>query len=276
MSTEKLYHYVYLITNVLDNKYYIGCRSCNTTPEKDLGIRYFSSSTDGCFILDQKLNPKNYKYKVIASFFDRASAILLEVKLHNIHNVGINDRFYNKVKQTTKAFDRSGLPPANKGKPMLPHVKERLLSIRTGAIVSEATRSKISAALLGRKFKEEHKERISKALSGSKNPNYGKKASEETKHKMSKAKKGVKWTEDRKINSIGLRSGIKSKNCKLANVYNKEGVLIAEKVVLKEWCRQNPEYDASHLSATARADRELPNSSTNRLFHKGIYAKYLT
>lgn len=32
------YHYVYRITNLLTNEFYIGCRTSNCLPEEDLGI----------------------------------------------------------------------------------------------------------------------------------------------------------------------------------------------------------------------------------------------
>jgi len=58
------YHYVYRITNILTNKHYYGSRSCNILPKNDLGFKYFSSSKDNDFIIDQKINPQNYKYKI--------------------------------------------------------------------------------------------------------------------------------------------------------------------------------------------------------------------
>ena len=32
----------------------------------------------------------------------------LEIKLHNKFNVGVNESFYNKVKQTSTGFDTTG------------------------------------------------------------------------------------------------------------------------------------------------------------------------
>ena len=49
-------HYVYRITNIILKKYYYGVRSCRIEPKKDLGHKYFSSSTDKLFIQDQKRN----------------------------------------------------------------------------------------------------------------------------------------------------------------------------------------------------------------------------
>ena len=57
------FHYVYRITNVEKNKYYYGSRSSNILPSEDIGIKYFSSSSDKIFVQDQKENPQNYMYK---------------------------------------------------------------------------------------------------------------------------------------------------------------------------------------------------------------------
>jgi hypothetical protein len=116
-------------------------RSSNINPIEDIGIYYFSSSSDKEFIKNQKENPENYKYKVIRIFKSKSEALNLEIKLHNKFDVGINENFYNRSKQTSTGFDVTG---------------------RTFSM-SEETKRKISEKLKGRKkepFSEEHKENI--------------------------------------------------------------------------------------------------------------------
>lgn len=103
------YHYVYRITNIVENKHYYGVRSSAILPIDDLGKRYFSSSKNISFIQDQKENPDRYKYKIIRIYDSRNDAIKLEIKLHNKFNVGINETFYNQVKQTSSGFDTAGI-----------------------------------------------------------------------------------------------------------------------------------------------------------------------
>ena len=110
------YHYTYRISNILIKKHYYGTRSSNLNPLDDLGVKYFSSSYDKEFIKDQKLNPQNYKYKVIKTFKTRKEATGLEIKLHNKFNVGVNEKFYNRAKQTSTGFDITGTVGVNKGK----------------------------------------------------------------------------------------------------------------------------------------------------------------
>lgn len=269
MSTSQLYHYVYRITNIVERKHYYGKRSSKILPVQDLGIRYFSSSTDISFIEDQKENPQNYKYKIVSIHSDAVSAISKEIKLHNKFNVNKNNSFYNRAKQTMDKFDRTGqkhseqsiekMKLAQKGRTITEATKEKLREANLGKIISEETKLKMSLSHLGKKFSEEACKNMSKARSGANHHYYGKTLSEETKRKMSAA-----------------RSGVKNANSKLANVYDKyTNQIVAENVVLSEWCKSNPKYDVSNLSMTTRADRSKPSSATNRHYHKGLYAKYI-
>lgn len=146
------YHYVYRITNIIKNKHYYGTRSSKCKPIEDLGIKYFSSSSDKDFIRDQHENPHNYKYKVIKILSTRKDAISLEVKLHEKFNVGVNESFYNKSKQTTTKFDTTGIP----SKPLYgemngmygkKHTKETIEKIRKSKLnLSAETRKRMSDA----------------------------------------------------------------------------------------------------------------------------------
>jgi len=100
-----MYHYTYRITNTKLNKHYYGTRSSKIEPKEDIGIYYFSSSKDKWFIQDQKNNPQDYRYKILYIFSTRKEAIEMEIKLHNKFNVGINESFFNKSKQTSTGFD---------------------------------------------------------------------------------------------------------------------------------------------------------------------------
>jgi len=103
-----MYHYVYRISHLLKGKHYYGTRSSKCKPLADLGIKYFSSSSDKEFIHEQHTTPENFKYKVVREFSSRVDAITLEVALHTKFNVGVSPMFYNKVCQTTTKFDVTG------------------------------------------------------------------------------------------------------------------------------------------------------------------------
>ena len=103
------YHYTYRITNSRLNKHYYGARTSNVIPSKDLGIKYFSSSSDTQFREDQKNNPQDYKYIIVSEFDSREEAVELEIKLHTKFNVGLNESFYNKTRQSVATFDNTGI-----------------------------------------------------------------------------------------------------------------------------------------------------------------------
>lgn len=141
---NKKYHYVYRITNTKLNKHYYGTRSSRIEPSKDIGVKYFSSSSDIQFRDDQKNNPQNYKYIIVSEFNSREGAILLEIKLHSRFNVGANESFYNKARQTSTGFDWNG--------PYSEKTREKLRQAHLG-----------NTYCLGNKLSEETKAKIKKA-----------------------------------------------------------------------------------------------------------------
>jgi len=192
-------HYVYRITNVELNKHYYGTRSSKIEPKEDLGTYYFSSSTDKSFIELQKSCPSAFKYKIIKQCKSRKDALRLEIKLHDKFDVGVNESFYNKAKQTSLRFDTTGLtfkkPPvsdltreklriAGLGTKDSPETCERKRQKLIGHPVSEETRRKIGIANSKKKRTEKEKQHLREI-------NTGKKLSTETKLKISVALTGI-------------------------------------------------------------------------------------
>lgn len=246
-----MYHYVYRITNKVENKHYYGSRSCKITPSKDLGVKYFSSSKNKYFIRAQKENPKNFKYKIIRITSSRKMSLELEVTLHAKFQVAKNPKFYNLACQTNSKFSTSGVPMKDK----------------RSYNFTEEHKSKISKALkgntnhLGHIHTIEAKKKVSAANKGNKY-NQGKKHSEETKIKIGKA-------------SIGRNIGHSYINAKPINVYcYKTDKLIASNVTLVQWAKSN-NCSPSALSRTLKADRSIPSSSKNPHHHKQYYIKHI-
>jgi hypothetical protein len=167
------------------NKHYYGSRSCKSHPHDDLGIKYFSSSHDKDFIKDQKEHPEHYRYKIVRIYETRKDALELEIKLHETFDVGINESFYNRSKQTSSKFNIYGLKH------------------------SEETRKKISESLKGKTSSEESRKKMSEARKGEKNHMYGKKLSEEHRKKIGAIHKGKKLSEDTLKKMIESRKGEK-------------------------------------------------------------------
>lgn len=164
MDTCRVYHYVYRITNKVTNKHYYGKRSSKKVkPVDDLGKRYFSSSTDKSFIRDQKDNPQNYKYKIVSLHSTAAEAIKKEIKLHCKFDVGVNLKFYNKVKQTSVGFDMTGCTRPQKDKQEIKIDKRKLPK-------TEESKKLISLLLKGIKRTDLQKINYSISKQGDKHP----------------------------------------------------------------------------------------------------------
>ena len=104
------FHYLYRITNVVENKHYYGIRtSKNALPQDDLGTKYFSSSRDKEFITDQKLHPENYKYKIVRISENRKEVAELEIFMQTKFEVSKNPKFYNRAIQTSSGFSSLSL-----------------------------------------------------------------------------------------------------------------------------------------------------------------------
>jgi len=107
-------HYVYRITNVKKNRYYVGKRSIpkkfkNRKPEEDLGKYYFSSSNNKGIIKNQKEEPENWKYKIVKRFKTEEEALLFEIKYHWRLNVQKHRLFYNNANQTKNGYFRDNM-----------------------------------------------------------------------------------------------------------------------------------------------------------------------
>jgi len=216
---NKLKRFIYEISLcVSNNQYYIAhsllwCSNFEIEPKYDIGIKYFSSSCDKDFRKDQKENSQNYKYKVIKIFETRKEALRMEIKLHDRFNVGVNESFYNKSKQTINGYDTTGTKRSQEtcrkiseskiGKKHSDQRRKINSECHKGYKHKDSTKKKISqlwkdGILRGHKHTDETKRKISE------NPVYKTEKfrkdcsermksnvlSEETKKKMSEALKG--------------------------------------------------------------------------------------
>jgi hypothetical protein len=193
--TSKLF-IVYRITNILTHKHYYGYKSCSKRDPKDiLGKTYFSSSSDKEFIAEQKNHPERFRYKIVAKFSTKEEALQREIRLHTLFDVGLNDSFYNRSKQTSDKFDMTGfrhseetkrrISLAGKGRPHTSEHRKRISESLTGTKHSDLTRSNMREAKKRSPMSEEGRRKLSELKRG-------KPMSEETRKKMSESKIGKK------------------------------------------------------------------------------------
>jgi hypothetical protein len=180
----KKYHYTYKIINIKNKKSYIGVRSTNNIPSDDLGIKYFSSSSNLEFMQDQLENPQDYKYEILKLFVNRDLALAHEIELHEKYDVAKNDLFYNKAKQTSDKFDTSGITFN-----LSDEAKLKISNANKGRKFTKEHIENIGKSSLGRKHTEEIKKNISLKNTGANNGMYGKKHAEDSIKKMSESSK---------------------------------------------------------------------------------------
>tara|TARA_Y100000592_G_C5359320_1_gene262836 strand:- start:33 stop:698 length:666 start_codon:yes stop_codon:yes gene_type:complete len=216
-------HYVYYSYEEF-GRGYIGCRTCEASPEKD---SYMGSFHDESFNPSHKI--------ILETFHTREEALQAEVNLHEFYQVDKNPHFANKSKQKTTGFYYSekkfGKENPFYGKS---HSEETKKVIRQHQIENNGyvknrrsyegennpfygkTHSEETKELLkekstktwedkphpwiGRKHSEESKAKFRENNKGEKNPNFGKKHSEETLIKMKEARK-LWWEKKRQQQS---------------------------------------------------------------------------
>lgn len=190
-----MFHYVYCITNKLDTRRYIGCRSSRTLPELD--TNYMGSSKSLTADINA-LGKENFHKHIMCVCSTRKSALEIESGLHKFYDVARNPAFYNRAIQTSTGFDITGTHQTQER-------RDKISAIQMGRVISEETKKKMSAAkkgkplrpevvekMRGRTASAETRQKISSARRGKcvgkDNPNYKKEATDATRRKMSVAK----------------------------------------------------------------------------------------
>ena len=210
--------YTYIIYNKLNRKFYIGSRQTKyENPYEDIGVRYFSSSTDKTFLKEQIDFPERFKYRVLKRFKSRKAAFEHEIELHEKYDVCVNPRFYNKAKTTTTKFTLSGLKLTEEQKAKRSGENHPLW----GKHFSEESRRKMSRShkgknagkdnhFFGKHHTKESRLKMSIARLGNKN-RVGSHHSEETKKKISDSKKNLSSETRRKMSLSAKKRGTSEK-----------------------------------------------------------------
>ena len=138
-------HYTYFLTAkepFNGMKYYIGVRSCKSSPEED---KYMGSSK----VL--KRNKIAVDKHILATWETRQEAVSHEILLHDCFDVAVNPELFNQAIQTAVGFDTSGKPSSFKGKKHTPEAIEKNRQSHLGKKHLQATNQVKSIKMVGYK-----------------------------------------------------------------------------------------------------------------------------
>jgi group I intron endonuclease len=189
------YHYVYITTNLINGKQYIGDRSCDCLPEDD---NYLGSGRPLFKDAKKKYGAENFKKEVLEIFETREEAHKAEEKYIKLFKTHVSEGGYNLNKKGGKSSINE-------------ETRKKISRTSKNRKHSEQTKQKIKNSHLGKKFSEEHKQKL-RNLKSEEHKEKMKEAwverrkipvSEETKIKISEAGKGKERSQECKYN-IGL------------------------------------------------------------------------
>lgn len=244
-----MYHYTYLIQHKTKPNRYIGVRTSVVPPVEDSS--YWGSS---------KHLPEDVKSthrKIILKIHPtRKEALEHEILMHDLNDVAVNIHFYNKAKQTSIAFDTTGVPISELH-------KQRCREALKNRVFTEEHRQKISNGLKGKKKSEEHVLNCSLAqkqlakLPGYKNPRKGAVVTPETRKLISDKIKEGKTSAS--INNNRFKPWFITKDNVTTLYFDKT----KEEIAIEHNCATKKTYQ----DLSARSKGYLPIKAGN---HKGI------
>jgi len=170
------YHFVYLTTNLINGKHYLGKHSTSNLKDRYLGSGKIISQAI------KKHGNKNFKCKVLMQFSNEVDAYRAERLLGVIWKVRENKNFYNLTDCGTGALSCKRSPES---------VAKGADKIRGKKQPPELIEKRIRSRIENNSFiwKQEAKDRFSQKMKG-------KVLSEETKRRMSKSKKGRTFSDE--------------------------------------------------------------------------------
>ncbi len=185
--TLKKYHYIYITTNIINEKQYIGDRSCNCLPENDKS--YIGSGRPAFNNAVKKYGKKNFKKEILEILESRKETHKAEEKYIKLYKTHISEDGYNiswagghgRINDTLSVAIKEKISKSLKGRKFskerrknisdgLKNISEKLSENRKGLKLSEETKRKISLKQKGKKLSNETRKKMSESKKGK--PNY--------------------------------------------------------------------------------------------------------
>lgn len=173
-----MYHIIYLTTNKINNKIYIG-KKCSLW---NLNTGYLGSGNELSSAI-KKYGKENFERIILYYCLSKEDAAEMEAMI-------VDEWFINR--KDTYNIKPGGIGGSQKGRKHSEETKLKISESTKNRKFSEEHKQKIVDFHKGRKRSEETKKKISESRKGKTSHNKGKKMSEESKRKISEAKKGKK------------------------------------------------------------------------------------
>jgi hypothetical protein len=186
---EKKYNFVYITTNIIDGKQYIGDHSTDNLNDNYLGGGVYIKNAIKCHGKD------NFKREILEYFTTKEDSFKSQEKYIN-HYVTLYPNGYN-LSPKGGSQCKGGVSDETKKLISKNNAKYWLNKNR-----SEETKLKISenyVGMTGKHHSEETKQKIGNSQKGEKHHNYGNNLSEDHKQKISNSEKGrIPWNKGKK------------------------------------------------------------------------------
>jgi len=204
VDPDKYYGFVYLITNTVSGRKYIGRKFYHTYRKRkrvrESNWRVYAGSCKPLKEDMQRMGKDKFTFEIICNYKTRGGVVSGEVHFQTDNDVlspellPCGERLYyngqiGSVKFVTPDFlsaeHRAKISASNTGKTISAETRAKISAFNTGKTLSAETRAKIAAANIGKTFSAETRAKLSAA-------NTGKTRSAEQRAKMSAAQAGEK------------------------------------------------------------------------------------
>jgi len=166
--TQKKYNFVYLTTNLINNKKYVGDHSCDNLKEDD----YLGSG----MLFETKKNQygkENFKREILEFFPTKQEAFYAQEKyiskyntlVPNGYNISPTGGIYREGGGLHSKETKNKMSESAK-KSFTPRKRAQISEGNRNRIISDKTKNKIRDTLLGREVSKEIRLKISKKLQG--------------------------------------------------------------------------------------------------------------
>jgi len=235
------FYYVYIITNNILNKQYVGSKMCYKEDPNNDG--YWGSSRN--LNNDYKIYGKENFSKEILEYYDEKISMLRGETKHILEHKTLAPDGYNRF---------------------LPSQRERFYM--GGYNFSEESREKNRKSHLGKKPSDKTKKLMSESRSGISHPGYGKNRSQEIKDKIGQSKKGQIHSMESKIK---ISKAFQKENHPLFGKHHSQETIL--KMSLKHRGVIPSEETKDKMKKSHLAKEKILCPHCNRFFDAGNYKK---